>query len=892
MSSALYDWQKPSAEAIRTALLTHGVVADASDTGTGKTYKVLAVAKILARPVAVVCPKAVIPEWRRLAGIFSVPCEVINYEMVRTGKTHLGRWAVKGKVFEWTLPPNSLLIFDEAHNCGGQKTQNSKLLIAARRQKLPTALLSATLIANPLKAYAIGYALRLHNLTDYWNWAARHGVKKGFFGMEWKPANPEPIMQKIREAIGPRFTRIRKADVPNFPQNQIVPTYVDTESNPDLEQLVGDYSVAARQIVELAKVPSIGAMAEDLVEAGHNVVIFVNFVATLEALRERFPQAGIIRGGQGSTERSEAINRFQHNAEPVLLVMSQAGGTGLSLHDLNGRPRAALISPGWSAVEFLQVLGRIHRAGSLSPALNYVLFAPTVPVERRIRNQLEQKLHNLASLNDHDLEAHNPASHPVNLGGSVQETGGTAANTEPVHQDQPAGNPPSNQPASDSECGNPRSCTNGEDVAAHAGTESTGAGGVTASGRPDQSGIRHEKGDFVMSGQQQSSTAVQVVHAERKHARSSPSKLKNLEICPSYVPEQGTPHPVTLRGTAMHEALETGNDSALDVADPATGERPTTERDLVAMVREYIEAEKAAYAITTTVDEVHLKTQDPDVQGFVDRIMFGPRTSDGKRKAYIRDYKFGYNVVDHPKINPQAIAYSVGVFLKWPDVDEVNFSFMIPRCDAILEHTFLRRELPEMQLRIATIAERVRKFAGKQFNKVAENCLYCDRKAECPAVTDTSLVIANKYNDDEKLALPTEFHSSLITEPAQMAKALNAATVVEKWVESVRRHAIALRLEVGVEIPGYQLVERQGKRTIADTVKAFEIAKEFGVTEQEYIAAADISLPTLEKAIAARTEKGKAKKVQEFNDRLLDESAVIRGQPFHVLQKERKKAAA
>lgn len=879
---------------MRTALTAHGVVADASDTGTGKTYKVLSVARALGRPVAVVCPKAVIPEWRRLAGLFGVPCEVINYEMVRTGKTGLGRWAVKGKVFEWTLPPNSLLIFDEAHNCGGQKTQNSKLLIAARRQRIPAALLSATLIANPLKAYAIGYALRLHNLTDYWQWAGRHGVKKGFFGMEWQPGpHAESIMQKIRTAIGPRFTRIRKADVPNFPQNQIIPTYVDTEASAELEQLVGDYSVGARQIVELAKVPSMDAMAKDLVEAGHNVVIFVNFVATLEALRERFPQAGVIRGGQGSTERGEAINRFQHNAEPVLLVMSQAGGTGLSLHDLHGRPRAALISPGWSAVEFLQVLGRIHRAGALSPALNYILFAPTVPVERRIRNQLEQKLHNLASLNDHDLESHATAAtgsaHP---GGSVQETGGTAANAEPVHQDQPAGASPAKHvvvPVGG--CGG----IEGADLqneGNHAGNEPAGAGDAQSGPELGESGGGSGRGGFAVSEPQQISTPAQAGHGERKHARSSPSKLKNLEICPSYVPDQGTPHPVTLRGTAMHESLETGNDAALDPADPVTGERPTTERDLVTMVREYIEAEKAAYGITTTLDEVHLKTQDPDVQGFVDRIMFAARDTAGKRKAYIRDYKFGYNVVDHPKINPQAIAYSVGVFLKWPDVDEVNFSFMIPRCDAILEHTFLRHELPEMQLRIATIAERVRKFAGKEFNKVAENCLYCARKAECPAVTNTSLVIANGYNDDDKLALPTEFHSSLISDPVQMAKALNAATVVEKWVESVRKHAIALRLEVGIEIPGYQLVERQGKRTVADTVKAFEIAKEFGVTEQEYIAAADISLPTLEKAIAAKTEKGKAKKVQEFNDRLLDESAVIRGQPFHVLQRERKKAAA
>jgi superfamily II DNA or RNA helicase len=861
------------------ALINHGVVADASDTGTGKTYKVLSVAKLLNRPVAVVCPKAVIPEWRRVAALFEVPCEVINYEMVRTGKTHLGRWQVKGKVFEWTLSSRCLLIFDEAHNCGGQKTQNSRLLIAAKRQQIPTALLSATLIANPLKAYAIGFALGLHKLTDYWNWAARHGVTKGYFGMEWKPflSEAEAIMQRIRTAIGPRFTRIRKADVPDFPQNQVIPTFVETK---DLSEIAGDYSVGSRQIVEMAKVGSMADMAEELVEDGKSVVIFVNFVATLDALRERFPQAGVIRGGQSSTERSEAINRFQQNAEPVLLVMSQAGGTGLSLHDLNGRPRAAIISPGWSAVEFLQVLGRIHRAGSLSPAINYVAFAPSVSVERRIRTKLEQKLNNLTALNDHDLES------PTHTGGGSQEAGGTPGDAEPAHSDHNHGYLSGHL----------------ESVAAHlggsggAGAKQPASEGYSTEDRPAGVGCADplvgtgfvERGGDAVSTPQQKSTP----HGERKHARSSPSKLKNLEICPSYVGEDGPPHPVTLRGTAMHEALETGSDAALDPADPVTGERLNTERDLVTMVREYIEAEKSAYGITTTLDEQHLKTHDPDVQGFVDRVMFSARDAQGKRKAYIRDYKFGYNVVDHPKINPQAIAYTVGTFLKWPDVEEVNFSFMIPRCDAILEHTFTRADLPELKLRISTIAERVRKLAGKERNPVTENCLYCGEKATCPALHAKALVIANGYNEDDKLALPAEFHSSLITDPVQMAKALNAVTVIEKWCESVRSHAVKLRLEVGVEIPGYQLIERQGKRTVADPVKAFEIAKEFGVSEQEYIAAADISIPTLEKAVAAKVEKGKAKRVEEFSDRLLDEMAVVKGQPFHVLQKERKKAKA
>ena len=845
----LYDWQQPNADAIAAALATDNVAADGSDTGVGKMYITCAVAKAAGRPLAVVCPKSIVLEWRKVAAMWSVPCEAINYEQVRAGKTVFGSWAVKGRVFQWAVPNNVIVCFDEIHACGGLKTQNSKLLIAAKRQGLTILGTSATMLANPLKGYAIGYALGLHSLTDFWQWAVRNGARKGYFGMEWTltPGRAEQVMNDIRVKLGAKFVRIQKKDVPNFPQNQIIPQFVDTV---DLPELTGVYTVDARQAVEVAKVPAMVSMAEDLLEAGHSVVLFVNFVATLEALREHFPKAGAIRGGQSAGERGESVNSFQQNANPVLLVMSQAGGTGLSLHDLHGRPRAAIISPGWSAVEFLQVLGRIHRAGALSPAVNYVLFASYVSVERRIRSQLELKLNNLSALNDYDLGLTDPQQpeHPDSPAASGS-SGGAVENAVTLYADQ--------------------HCADGS-------TEHHDVSVV--------SGPHHNP----MTTPQQVSTPNKTgAHGERKHARCSPSKLKNLEICPSYEGDNSGPaHPVTLRGTAMHEALETGK---LDGLDPEGGE---VEKNLVAMVTEYIEEEKTVYDIVEYIDEAHLKTHDRDVQGFIDRIMLGPIRKDGTRVAYIRDYKFGFNLVDSPSINPQAIAYSVGVFLKIANVAEVNFSFMIPRLDAILEHTFFRSELPAMKLRLSVIADRVRQLAGKEWNLNNDNCLYCGRKATCPATMGKALVIANGYNEDDKLGLPTEFHSSLLTDPIQMAKALNVAAVMEKWVDSVRVHALALRLEVGIEIPGYQLTERQGKRSVVSAQAVYDIAQTFGVTTGEFMAAADVSLPQLEKAVGAHTEKGKAKRVQEFNDALTDAGAINRGQSYHLLQKERKKAAA
>jgi superfamily II DNA or RNA helicase len=85
------------------------------------------------------------------------------------------------------------------------------------------------------------------------------------------------------------------------------------------------------------------------------------------------------------------------------LVNTAAGGAGLSLHDLNGKyPRMAIISPTPSAVNLRQVLGRIHRDGAKSKALQKIVFAANTEEEDVCEN-VKKKLHNLDIINDGDL---------------------------------------------------------------------------------------------------------------------------------------------------------------------------------------------------------------------------------------------------------------------------------------------------------------------------------------------------------------------------------------------------------------------------------------------------------------------------------------------------------
>ncbi len=82
------------------------------------------------------------------------------------------------------------------------------------------------------------------------------------------------------------------------------------------------------------------------------------------------------------------------------MVNIAAGGTGISLHDTNGkRQRVSLICPTFSAKNHLQTLGRIHRNGAKSDAIQKILVAHD-SIEEAVVKSINKKLKNLNILHD------------------------------------------------------------------------------------------------------------------------------------------------------------------------------------------------------------------------------------------------------------------------------------------------------------------------------------------------------------------------------------------------------------------------------------------------------------------------------------------------------------
>jgi superfamily II DNA or RNA helicase len=425
----LYPKQKEAFDFFSIKQKSGSNTLDTSHVGTGKTVVAAHLAKSLNRPVAVICPKAVIPSWEReLKETGIEPIFVLNYEKIRTGKTE---WMSKRgkKIMKLDLPEDTLVLVDEVHKCKGPYTQNAQLLVSLVAQGYSIHAMSATAAEDPTEMRPLGFALGLHSLnkpTDttksWFGWMMQFGCRQN----EWN-AWELRAKSKLSDLNKVMYSRnVKRLTVDDFPDSfkanrvfvepvafgsaaKIAKAYKDLGITPEIiTRLLEDGTVEdsdwvlvnllrARQLAESLKAKDMADMAKDYVEQGHSVVLFVNFTDTADTLQKLLECPAIV-GGQTADERQQVIDDFQDDKEHVIVVNIAAGGTGISLHDINGnRQRISLISPTFNVKDHLQALGRIHRNGAKSDAIQKILVA-SESIEEHVMRVIEQKSDNLNTL--------------------------------------------------------------------------------------------------------------------------------------------------------------------------------------------------------------------------------------------------------------------------------------------------------------------------------------------------------------------------------------------------------------------------------------------------------------------------------------------------------------
>lgn len=440
-TSGLLSYQPPAVSGIMGSLVSNRIAIDASDTGTGKTYVALKALQQLNYRPAIVCVRSGIYDWKMICKKYGLnPLFVVNWESC------IGRFYKKnGRFFKICQPPNPFahlyrnefngnpeytwkiphdkkicIVFDEIHKANGNHSHCQSLVMAAKGY-YPIIGLSATLADRLEKLRTIGSLIGLFKYANFHDWLLDNGCFMNYH--KWESLNERQTMMEISSRIFPNYgVRIRKNDVPGFPDVQNIAKLFSIAKS---DQQNKKYSMLLekieklkqknefgqilalrtryRQLSEMYKVPLLADLVNEYIDSGMSVAVFVNFTDTLERLAKLLHTDCTIYGGQKPEQRLENIAKFQADRKRCIICNAQAGGTSINLHDLNGDfPRIAVICPTDNATILKQILGRIHRAGAKSKAINLLVYAAGT-VEVQVYKNVIEKLKNIDTLNDGDL---------------------------------------------------------------------------------------------------------------------------------------------------------------------------------------------------------------------------------------------------------------------------------------------------------------------------------------------------------------------------------------------------------------------------------------------------------------------------------------------------------
>lgn len=431
-AQGLLPYQPRAVQSICHSIVSHGAAADASDTGLGKTYVALAVCRELKVVPGIVCKLAGVSTWRDVCGIFGItPQFIVNWENAK-GSTfryvkRSQRPFSKGYIYEWNVPKNTLLIFDEAHMANNPGTHNYNLHQASKGHV--SLSISATFADKSAKLRGITNLLGIFTSDEFDVWLEsrgyfetreecfsavseidnmrelnkiifpEYGARLAYTDTDVKRYFPESVTQTMVVSLGEQKTNRQNA----LYTGMIAKAQALRAAGKQAESLVA--ALRYRQATELLKADVLVDIAKDLLYQGKSVCIFVNFRETMAYLARSLNTRSLIFGDQErlGVSRQKVIADFQANIQKIIVLMIEAGGSSISLHDLQGgHQRVSLICPTYQPILLKQVLGRTYRGNTKTVPIMKLVYASGT-IEKQVAQVVNLKLDNISALNDGDL---------------------------------------------------------------------------------------------------------------------------------------------------------------------------------------------------------------------------------------------------------------------------------------------------------------------------------------------------------------------------------------------------------------------------------------------------------------------------------------------------------
>jgi len=397
-----------------------GILAD--EMGLGKTLQTLAFLRFIRQsqagiaPMLIICPTSLVFNWLAEVKRFTPELKVLalhgperhaqfdripTSDIVVTSYALIRRDAEKYRGLEFDT-----VVLDEAQHIKNRQTQNAQAVKAVRAKH--RLVLTGTPLENSV--------LDLWSIFDFLM-PGYLGAAKDFRERYELPIAKEKnaeaqarLARRLRPFMLRRLKKEVAADLPakieqiSFceltPDQRGVYQQVIEASRKEVLEAVGAQGIAKSRMVVLTallrlrqvccdlrllkldnvksanasgKLDLFGELLEEVIDGGHRVLVFSQFVGMLTLLKERLAAEEIdfcyLDGS--TTDRAAVVEHFQTNAAiPVFLISLKAGGVGLNL---TGADTVIHFDPWWNPAVEDQATDRAHRIGQTKVVTSYKL---------------------------------------------------------------------------------------------------------------------------------------------------------------------------------------------------------------------------------------------------------------------------------------------------------------------------------------------------------------------------------------------------------------------------------------------------------------------------------------------------------------------------------------
>jgi superfamily II DNA or RNA helicase len=414
-----------------------GILAD--EMGLGKTLQTLAFLRSVrqtqpgAGPMLVVCPTSLVFNWVAEARRFTPDLKVLalhgpdrhpRFEQIQTHDIVVTSYAlIRRDAERYRGLEFDTVALDEAQHIKNRQTQNAQAVKAVRaRQRI---VLTGTPLENSV--------LDLWSIFDF--------LMPGYLGTakDFRERYELPIARekdaraqaRLARRLRPFMLRRLKSEVASdlpakleqvsfcelTPDQRSVYQQVIEASRKEVLEAVGAQGLAKSRMLVLTallrlrqvccdlrllklddvnpanasgKLDMFGELLEEVIDGGHRLLVFSQFVGMLTLLKEKLAAEGIeFCYLDGSTaDRAGVVERFQTKAEiPVFLISLKAGGVGLNL---TGADTVVHFDPWWNPAVEDQATDRAHRIGQTKLVTSYKLITRDT-VEEKILTLQKRK---------------------------------------------------------------------------------------------------------------------------------------------------------------------------------------------------------------------------------------------------------------------------------------------------------------------------------------------------------------------------------------------------------------------------------------------------------------------------------------------------------------------